>query len=367
LHLRRLRLQDFKSYEAAAITWGEGVNVLVGDNGSGKTNVLDAIYWLGMGRSRFHRRDVLSVRAGAAGALLETVVAADDEDRTHRIVIPTQGQRRFLIDGQAVPSIREYLGSIPLVMLTPLDQELIRGGREIRRRFFDMLFSRLHPPYLQAIIQYHRLLQQRNRVLKAYYGKEEGRTLAALLDRKIVPLIRQLTTYRQRALSEMAGRIGDFHQALAQRPEAAAVRYHPSIAPEADPAEVLARTASRDWDNGTTTRGPHRDHFEFLINDRPIETASEGQQKTFLVALKMAEWNVLASTRNVRPLLLLDDIFDKLDADRSRRLLDLLAHHGGAQTWITDTSLQRSRQVVGASAQYYSVTIEQGISNIRPL
>ncbi len=347
--------------------WGAGVNVLVGDNGSGKTNVLDAIYWLGMGRSRFHRRDALSVRMGAEAAMVEGVAVRDEKERIHRILIPTGGPRRFTIDGETVPSIREYLGAIPLVMMTPSDHDLISGGREVRRRFFDMLFSRLQAAYFQDLLQYHRLLPQRNRILKDYAGRREGRALLEVIDRKMAPLIQRITDYRATAVTGIIDRLRAAHGRLAQRPETASITYEPSIGPDEAPLRALAEAAEKDWHLKTTTRGPHRDHFAFFINDRPIDIASQGQQKTFVLALKMAEWEVLEQVHATSPLLLLDDVFDKLDARRSRRLLQLLGRHGRTQVWITDTAADRARPIVGPDATYYAVSIRDGQSTVRPL
>ncbi len=365
LHLSALRLFQFKSYAEASVEWAEGINVLIGPNGSGKTNILDAVHWLGMGRSRFHRKDALSVRFGAAEAAVSgtVIIGAEHPPLQYHVGI-SPPKKHFRIDGRPIPSLREYLGRLPLVMITPHDHELIAGGREVRRRYFDMLFSKADRQYLADLIQYHRLLQQRNRILKDYAEGPELHPLLDVIDRSMAPVADRIRAHRASAVERLLPHLVAGHRHLTQSAETPHIRYRPSIALSEPAADAFRRHRRQDMAQRTTTTGPHRDHYEFTINEAPVEVASQGQQKTLLLALKSAEWHHLAETHATAPIFLLDDVFDKLDRWRAHRLIEWLKAAGPMQIFITDTSEARCRELLGGTAAYYRVNSSDGRSFI---
>ena len=351
MSLDSLQLLFFKNYDEAALRLSPGLNCFIGDNGSGKTNLLDAIHYLSLTKSAISLSDSLSIKQGADFFVVKGVFSANDGAEHETIQVSLrQGQKKTLThDKQPYERMADHIGRYPAVLISPYDTDLIRQGSEERRKYFDSLMAQLDHAFLELLISYNALLRQRNAVLKqaaerAAHGFDRDYLLA--LDEQLAPLGQQLTELRTGFLNEYVPLFQRHYQQLADGREAVTLTYKSQLL-GADFAQLLRANERRDFALQRSTTGSHRDDFVFLMADQPVKShASQGQQKSFAIALKLAQFEMLAAKQQQKPLLLLDDIFDRLDDKRIARLLELVADETFGQVFLTDTNLERTDQAL---------------------
>lgn len=362
MQLDKFILTNFKNYEYQEIDCTAGLICFVGKNGMGKTNLLDAIYYLCMGKSFFNVPDSQISRHEADFFRLEG--RFELKARAERIVAKVIPRKKKELERNAVPYARlsEHVGLLPVVMIAPDDTYLATEGSEARRSFLDNTLSQLEPSYLKQLIQYNKLLKQRNALLKQF--GESQRFDRALLD-----------TYSQQMLSpakaiyEKRSAFMVLFQPLLQRlyerisggQEEVNIRYRAKQ--EANSmATLLEQALEKDRILQRTTVGPHKDDLDFTIASYPLKRfASQGQLKSYVLALKLAQYEILKEKKKVVPFLLLDDIFDKLDNERVSQLLGLLLEEGYGQLFITDTDEHRLEQIIRQHQQsFLQYKIENG-------
>ena len=344
--LDSLQLLFFKNYDDAALRLSPGLNCFIGDNGSGKTNLLDAIHYLSLTKSAITASDALCIKQGADFFVVKGVFSSDEVAEHENIQVSLrQGQKKTLTHNkQAYERMADHIGRYPAVLISPYDTDLIRQGSEERRKYFDSLMAQLDHSYLELLISYNALLRQRNAVLKQGDRPSHGfdRDYLLALDEQLAPLGEQITMLRAAFLAEYTPLFQQHYQQLADGREHVTLTYKTQLL-DADFGQLLRANERRDFVLQRTTTGSHRDDFTFLMEEQPVKShASQGQQKSFAIALKLAQFEMMSAKRQLKPLLLLDDIFDRLDDKRIARLLELVADETFGQVFLTDTNLERT-------------------------
>lgn len=347
MHLLQLKLTHFKSYSGQSFDFSPRLNCLTGPNGVGKTNVLDAIHFLCLCKSHAGLNDKHLVRHGETFFRLEGKF--ETAEGSTKIVAKYQlGQRKEMErNGSAYERLTDYIGQFPVVMIAPDDVSLVQDGSEDRRRFLDSTLSQISAGYLQNLLVYNALLKQRNALLKLF--AEQRRFDAALLeslDRQMPNPAQQLFEQRRRFVEQLQPNFLEYYAAISGSREQVSLRYESDL--EKSNFEVLmAQHLDRDRLLQRTSSGPHRDDLAFFMDGQAVKKfASQGQLKSFLLALRLAQYEVLRQEKGVAPILLLDDIFDKLDAKRVSQLVALLIGRDFGQVFITDTQRGRMESVV---------------------
>lgn len=343
--LKRLSVLQFRNHREAELELGRQVNCLVGPNGTGKTNLLDAVHYLCMCKSYFEAQDLHQVLHGEEWFLVKGVMeGADGPDELSCAV--RKGQRKvFKRNHKEYERLADHVGRYPAVMITPYDGQLVLEGSEVRRRFLDGLISQFDRPYLEHLIRYNRALAQRNLLLKQTQGQLD-RAMAEPWDEQLVVHGEAVHAVRMAFMADIAPLVVSHYRGIASGPESVGLQYKSDLE-GAGMREVLERNWQRDLAAQYSTGGIHKDDLLFLIGDRPLRKfGSQGQQKTFLIALKLAQFDLTASRTGMKPVLLLDDIFDKIDPQRMRHLLRLLGDGRFGQVIITDTDAQRMRNAL---------------------
>ena len=355
--LDSLQLLFFKNYETAALQFTPGLNCFIGDNGSGKTNLLDAIHYLSLTKSALTPADASSISQGADFFVVKGDFRANKEAPAETIQVSLrQGQKKVLThDKQPYERMADHIGRYPAVLVSPYDTDLIREGSEERRKYFDSLLSQFDHGFLDVLIIYNALLRQRNALLKQTAGRPThgfDRDYLLAIDDQLVPLGEQLTAQRSTFIERFTPVFQRHYQQLADGRETVSLTYKSQLL-ENDFGQMLRQNERRDFAMQRTTSGAHRDDFVFLMADLPVKSyASQGQQKSYAIALKLAQFEILSQRSATvglapaKPLLLLDDIFDRLDDKRIARLLELVANDTFGQVFLTDTNLVRTDQAL---------------------
>ncbi|WP_022825576.1 DNA replication/repair protein RecF [Hymenobacter norwichensis] len=371
--LETLHLLFFKNYSEANLRLSPRINCFVGDNGSGKTNLLDAIHYLSLTKSAFTTSDAQSIKQEEEFFVVkgrfqsEQTSLEEPEPAAASEVIQVSlraGQKKAVThDKQAYERISDHIGRYPAVLISPYDTDLIRHGSEERRRYFDSLISQLDHDYLELLITYNHVLRQRNSLLKLAAERQGGydRDYLLVLDEQLVPAGQKIMEARQQFLEEFTPVFQRHYQQLADSREVVTLDYKTQLL-EADFAKLLRVNERKDLTLQRTTTGPHKDDFVFLMDGLPVKGyGSQGQQKSYVISLKLAQFEMLATRKQHKPLLLLDDIFDRLDEKRITRLLQLVADHTFGQVFLTDTHLDRTdRALADLSEQVSRFRVEKG-------
>lgn len=369
MHLEKLTLYNFKNYEDAGLELSPGVNCFFGLNGSGKTNLLDAIYYLSLTKSASSASDLQNIRQGENQFFIKGQFFLTKKNQTEVLCSFIQGSKKLMSeDGTEYKKMAEHIGKYPLVLIAPNDIELIWDGSEQRRKFFDGLLSQMDHAYLENLITYNQLLRQRNGMLKLF--SERGsldHDLLASYDDKLIPAANFIHEKRKSFLIKYHPLFEKWYKQLAgkEAKENVSITYRSDL-DEINFADLLKKNLQRDIMLQRTTSGIHRDDFLFALNTGELKKfGSQGQQKSFLIGLKLAEFQVLEQAAKKKPLLLLDDIFDKLDDQRIIKLMSLVHEGSFGQIFITDARSGRSREILkeaGVKARIFDVeegTIKQ--------
>ncbi len=357
--LETLRVTGFRNLAAQELTFGAGVHLVGGANGMGKTNLLDAIYYLCLTRSHFSYGDAGALAHGAdffriAGRFLSG-------ERVEHIVVRSQARKPKVVErnGSTYASLVEHVGLLPAVMISPSDIELVIGGPDERRRFTDQTISQYDPVYLQALLTYNRILKLRNAHLKAAgHPLKVDPALLAAYDAQMLAPAQTIHEGRKGFAETLITEFTELYRAIGTEAETPDITYASKLA-ERPLAELLSRSRTRDAFLGRTNVGPHRDDLSLTLNGEALKKyASQGQLKTFVVALRLAQARLLAKRQDHAPILLLDDIFDRLDPERVQQLVDVVVGEHYAQVFVTDTHEERLRQlrIDDATAHHHRVT-----------
>lgn len=387
MHLEKLSLTHFKNYEDGRYAFGRQVNVIVGPNGSGKTNLLDAVYFLALSKSAFQSQDALNILHEADYFIIDGVFEEHD-DRLVQITISLQrGQRKVLMaDKKPYERISEHIGRFPVVLVAPNDTDLVREHSEDRRHFFDGVLSQLDADYLRDYLMYQQVLKQRNSLLKLFAERNQvDNDLLDTYDEPLLEIGQRIHDRRQQFVADFLPSFRAHYAYLSDEREAVNIVYESEVS-NPDFANEFRHFRRRDTVLQRTTMGVHKDDYGFLIGDQSAGPASpgpaspgpsgpgpsgpgpvplkkfgsQGQQKTFVIALKLAQFDQLEARKGVKPILLLDDIFDKLDDRRIGKLIQRMDEGAFGQLFITDARPERTRALlstVKADVQFFEIGV----------
>ena len=363
MHLAQLKLANFKNYESLSLTLSPRLNCFTGLNGMGKTNVLDAVYFLCLCKSNSSLPDKHLVRHGADFFRVEgTFVTAEQTDRVVAKFVP--GRPKVMErNGVEYQKLADYIGAFPAVMIAPDDVALVQDGSEDRRRFLDATLSQLSQDYLQNLMVYNALLKQRNALLKQFAEQKRfDPTLLEAIDRQMPAPAQVVFEQRKAFVEAFAPVFADCYADISGAREAVEATYASDLGQ--DSLQPLFQAAlEKDRFLQRSTVGPHRDDLALSMNGLPVKKfASQGQLKSFLLALRLAQYEILRREKGQSPLLLLDDIFDKLDEQRVHHLVSLLLRRNFGQIFITDTQRSRIEAVVASfTGEYRVFEVENGV------
>lgn len=355
--LRSLHLTNFKNIGQCALDFSPNINCFLGDNGMGKSNLLDAIHFLSFCKSFSGISDQQLIRRGEDFAMLRGDYLRHGIDEEISAGLSTAKRKSFKRSGKEYQRLSAHIGLFPLVMIAPADSELIAGSSDVRRRFIDMVISQSDQRYLEALIRYNRALTQRNSMLRdgiadpnLYIAVEMQMELAA----------NYIYSVRAARIADLAAIFSRYYAAISGSRETPTLIYRSHLSDGRQLTAILDERRDRDRILKHTSAGPHRDDIEMTLDTMPArQTASQGQAKTYTIALRLAQYEFLRDVTAMKPLLLLDDIFDKLDAGRVERIMKIVASDTFGQIFITDTNRRHLDEIIaltGGEDSIWSVT-----------
>ena len=342
LQLNNISLTQFKNYQHQQFAFTERIVGICGANGVGKTNLLDAIYYCCFTKSYFTRSDSQNMLHGSAGFRIEGHFTLQRDPLKVVCILRETGRKEFSVNEEPYEKLSTHIGKLPCVIIAPDDVQIITGGSEERRRMLDALLCQLDANYLQQLMDYNKVLQQRNGFLKSVAEKRmTDYSLLNVYDEQLARYGAAIYQRRNMFLQEFLPLVSKFYTQIAGQSEPLALSYESQLHDSSFP-QLLQRLRQKDCIVQRTTGGIHRDDINTQLNNQPFKSlASQGQRKSLLFAMKLAEFDTLKQAKNFPPLLLLDDVFEKLDADRMHNLLDHVCMKNAGQVFITDTHPER--------------------------
>jgi DNA replication and repair protein RecF len=345
--IQKLSLFNFKNYSENSFEFSPKLNCFTGNNGTGKTNILDALYYLSLCKSFLTSIDSQNIKHGEE--LFTITGEYQVKEKTEHIFCGLkQGQKKiFKRNSKEYERLADHIGLIPVVIISPFDSTLILEGSEERRRFIDTVLSQFDPNYLNDLIRYNRALLQRNILLKDFDQKNWfDPDMIAMWDEQLIDTGMRIYEKRSSFVDDISPVFQQYYEFVSEGAESVKLTYDSQLSQE-NFGDLLAQSISRDRKVLYTTCGIHKDDLQLKLKDFPIKrVGSQGQQKTYLVALKLAQFEYIKKQSGNYPLLLLDDIFDKFDAERVNKIIQLVSKNDFGQIFITDTSHSRMEEIL---------------------
>ena len=355
LTVKKISAFQFKNYTQQEWVFDRRITAICGSNGSGKTNLLDAIYYLCFTKSYFSRSDAQIVQQGKLGLRIKGIFEKAESPNELICIIRENNKKEFWANGEEYKRFSEHIGQFPCVMIAPDDIALITGTSDERRKFIDTILSQCQQDYLQWLIDYNKLLQQRNSLLKSVAEhKRLDESLLDILDEQLAEKGQFIYLARKQFLAAFIPSAQSFYSSIAQKKDGITIEYNSQLHQESL-LVLLRANRQRDLYLQRTGCGIHKDEIDILMQAQPFKTlASQGQRKSLLFALKLAEFETLKTNKGFTPILLLDDVFEKLDAERMHHLLYKVCVEEHGQVFITDTHAERMKiqlENIGAAYQ----------------
>ncbi len=347
--LEKIVISDFRNITLQELEFSPNINCISGNNGEGKTNLLDAIYYLSMTKSAFATSDRFTFRHGTDEfSLAGTYRMENGLSSRFSLKMSTKGEKKIRRDDKPYGKVSEHVGVLPIVMVSPSDISMVSESGEERRRFVNAVLSQMDREYMVSLQQYNRLLLQRNRMLK---DMQADLSLLEVIDLKMSALAEPIYKARRQFVEDLKPLVSEYYKALSGDAEQIGIEYESELSKGALD-QILAASFEKDRIMKYTTSGIQRDDFIFTMNGHPIRRCgSQGQQKSFLVSLKFAQYEIMKKNYGFAPVLLLDDVFDKLDMNRISNLLQMVASKDFGQIFITDSNKVRMAGIVDAFTQ----------------
>jgi DNA replication and repair protein RecF len=347
MFLQKLSLANFKNYPEASLEFSDKINCFIGDNGAGKTNLLDAIYYLSFCKSYFNPIDTQNIRQGESFfAIHGTYHKNGDSPDTISCIQKLDQRKIFRINQKEYERLADHIGLLPLVMVSPYDRDLINEGSETRRKYLDGVISQFDKVYLDDLISYNKALAQRNALLKHFSeSRTFDHTMLEIWDRQLTEYGHRIHDKRKEFLESFTPIFQHYFEYISEGKEKVTLKYESQLF-ERELDQLLAISVEKDRAARFTTSGIHKDDLELLISGNPLKKfGSQGQQKSYVVAIKLAQFDYTREVKGFKPILLFDDIFDKLDDKRVHQIIRLVSENSFGQVFITDTQRTRIEQV----------------------
>jgi DNA replication and repair protein RecF len=356
LKLTSISLVQFKNYANRAFDTSQPIVGICGSNGTGKTNLLDAIHYLCFTKSYFSRSDANTVQQGRAGFRIGGEFMVNDKPEKAVCILRENGKKEFSVNETGYEKFSQHIGRYPCVVIAPDDAVLIMGGSEERRKFLDALLSQLDAEYLQHLINYTKLIQQRNALLKSFAETgDKNFSLLDVLDQQLLTPGNYIFNMRKEFVVSFLPAVRHLYQEISRQPEEINLLYESALLQNTF-EELFRASRHKDCLLQRTTAGIHRDDIEINMGEQLFRNiASQGQRKSLLFAMKLAEMEVIKKEKGFPPLLLLDDVFEKLDENRIANLLQKVCMENEGQVFITDTNEERLREHLEELDVSYSI------------
>jgi DNA replication and repair protein RecF len=348
LYIKELKLKNYRNYEDVTIQFENKVNVILGENAQGKTNIMESIYVLAMAKSHRTSNDKELIRWDKEYAKIEGSVEKHNRSTVLQLVISKKGKRAKLNHIEQ-EKLSQYVGAMNVIMFAPEDLNLVKGSPQVRRRFIDMEIGQVSAIYLHDLSRYQKIMQQRNHYLKLLQTrKQTDQTMLDVLTAQLIEAAAKIIYKRLQFISELQKWAGPIHSGISRGLETLVIKYKPSVDVSEDHdltkmievyEQKFAKIRVKEIERGATLAGPHRDDLTFYVNDHDVQTyGSQGQQRTTALSLKLAEIDLIHNEIGEYPILLLDDVLSELDDFRQSHLLNTI--QGKVQTFVTTTSVE---------------------------
>ncbi|MBR2262456.1 MAG: DNA replication and repair protein RecF [Paludibacteraceae bacterium] len=336
MYLERLRVLNYKNLEEVDLTLSPKINCFIGNNGEGKTNLLDAVYYLSFCKSHSVSVDSQNIMYDKDFFMINGTYILDNQTTDIYCGIKRRQKKQFKRDKKEYDKLSDHIGLLPLVLVSPADEELILGGSEERRKFIDGFIAQYDKKYLSYLLSYKTLLTQRNAMIR---NEVRDSLLYDTVEEQMSMYGTYIYEQRTRFISEFMPHFQEFHQNVSMGKESVKLFYRSQMQETDSLMSLMQGSREKDFIVGYTTKGIHKDDLDMTMNDLPIrKVGSQGQNKTYLIALKLAQFDFLMRLKNEKPILLFDDIFDKLDALRVNQIVQLMKDNRFGQVFISDTN-----------------------------
>lgn len=358
MFLEKLSVVNYKSLKQSELVFSPKMNCFFGNNGMGKTNLLDAIYYLSFCKSHTNLPDTQNIRHGEDFFVIQGFYSSGDKQEEIYCGFKRRQKKHFKRNKKEYERLSDHIGLIPLVMVSPADYDLIQGGSEERRKFMDMVISQYDKVYLDALIRYNKALMQRNALLKDNYSDE---TLFDIWEEQMAEAGKVIFAGRSRFIDEFTPGFREYYDYICRSTEQVSLGYESHLQ-QGDLIDLLRYSREKDRIIGFTRKGVHKDDLNMQLGEFPMKRiGSQGQNKTYLIALKLAQFSFLKNTGGKTPILLLDDIFDKLDAERVKQIIRLATQDIFGQIFITDTNREHLHEILEETGPDYKIfRVEDG-------
>ena len=356
MFLKELSLTNYKNFESLKFSFDTKIICFVGLNGVGKTNILDSIYHLSYTKSYFNPIPSQNIKHGETFFFISGKYMIDDKEENILVSLKKGDKKIIKRNNKLYKKFSDHIGKIPLVLISPDDRNLIIEGSETRRKFIDGIISQTDKEYLNNLINYNKTLKQRNALLKMFYDNSENiRKTIDIYDGQLSSDAHKIYDKRREFLNEFIPIFKSRYKELSNDKENVEIKHSSDISPDQNLYKLLKNSLEKDLKFQYTTKGIHKDDLNLNLDNFPIKKyGSQGQQKTFLIAMKLAQFDYL-SKLDSKPILLLDDIFDKLDDTRVKQIINLVNQEKFNQIFISDTNKTRSENIIKKVNKSYKI------------
>jgi len=356
MFLKELSLTNYKNFESLKFSFDTKIICFVGLNGVGKTNILDSIYHLSYTKSYFNPIPSQNIKHGETFFFISGRYMIHDKEENILVSLKKGDKKIIKRNNKLYKKFSDHIGKIPLVLISPDDRNLIIEGSETRRKFIDGIISQTDKEYLNNLIDYNKTLKQRNALLKMFYDNSESiRKTIDIYDRQLSSDAQKIYDKRREFLNEFIPIFKSRYKELSNDKENVEIKHSSDISPDQNLYKLLKNSLEKDLRLQYTTKGIHKDDLNLSLDNFPIKKyGSQGQQKTFLIAMKLAQFDYL-SKLDSKPILLLDDIFDKLDDSRVKQIINLVNQEKFNQIFISDTNKTRSENIIKKVNKSYKI------------
>ena len=356
MYLKELEIINFKNYNDAEISLSPKINAFVGNNGTGKTNILDAIYYLSFTKSYFHQTDLLNIKFDTDFFLLKGKYQIQEEEINISCGVKKEKKKILKKNNKEYKKLSEHIGLIPLVMISPGDYSLITGSSEERRKFVDGVISQYDREYLNLILKYNKAVQQRNKLLKQFAEFNNfDKDLLSIYDQQLIENGSFIFEKRKSFIELLIPVFQKYYNHISSGNETVELKYKSELFSN-NFGDILKNNLAKDRAITYTTSGIHKDDIDFNLGEFSIKKiGSQGQQKTYLIALKLAQFDFIREQSKTKPILLFDDVFDKLDSTRVEQIIKLVIDNNFGQIFMTDANKYRIERILSNISENYKV------------